>query len=240
MISVGSIASRFGISVGATVLCWGVAASGQGVLVPEKAVPSYTAQKLVRALAAASMEEALSLFVSREKINSMSPSGVSAAEYREARESFRRSIQDLLNKNVPIARAKFVEVDFRECPEPVAIPRGSVMPSGETIPADLCMYDDLRVVITMDRNSYSFDLGVMILDGGRWALGTPIRDLTRLPRKLRPIFSKMLEHHVSKGESLHIIADMYATEVAQILLANPEVKDDGDLKPSTVLKVPYE
>ena len=64
--------------------------------------------------------------------------------------------------------------------------------------------------------------------------------LVRLaPPNPKPVFAKLLKHTVSKGESLHMIADIYDTPLARILLANPDLKVSDVLRPSIVLNIPY-
>lgn len=50
---------------------------------------------------------------------------------------------------------------------------------------------------------------------------------------------KRLSHTVTQGETLEIIAEMYATTVEAIKKENPSIKSNADLVPNTKLMVPY-
>lgn len=50
---------------------------------------------------------------------------------------------------------------------------------------------------------------------------------------------KKLQHTVTEGETLQIIAEMYGTTVEAIKKENPTIKGDADLQPNLKLMVPY-
>lgn len=52
-------------------------------------------------------------------------------------------------------------------------------------------------------------------------------------------FPKKLDHLVSKGETLQMIAEMYGTTTEAIINENPQIKTDADLKPGAKIMVPY-
>ncbi|NOY83060.1 MAG: LysM peptidoglycan-binding domain-containing protein [Kiritimatiellaeota bacterium] len=52
-------------------------------------------------------------------------------------------------------------------------------------------------------------------------------------------YPKKLEHEVAAGETLQGLADMYGVKVEDIKKANPQIRSDADLKPKSLLIIPY-
>jgi tetratricopeptide (TPR) repeat protein len=75
--------------------------------------------------------------------------------------------------------------------------------------------------------------------------GEPYRELRPAPPEARladagaPDLPRKLQHSVTEGETLQVIAEMYGTTVDAIKNENPTVKTDADLQPNLKLMVPY-
>ena len=120
-------------------------------------------RKLVAALTSRDNEKARQAVISKRTYDSALPKG--GPPHSALFAKFEQSVRNFLAQQQPVEKMQFVGIDYKHCPQPMIAPKGF-----RGFQAMCVLYDNLRVIVEIEGNLYSFKVDALIAADGKWAL----------------------------------------------------------------------